>query len=265
MELSERMSDEQVAGFFNLKGKVALITGGGGALGGAIARGFAIRGADVALGDFSMTAMEPVAEEVKARGQQTLAIACDVVDEVSVQNMVVQVVEEFGNLDVLVTAAGIANRIPTEKMPVEEWQRIMDVNVRGTFLCCQKAGIQMIEQGGGKIITIGSVRGFQGNPGGYSGYTTSKAAVHGLTKQLATEWAKYKINVNSIAPALFQTPLTKQVLEDPDLYAFHMARIPWGRIAIPDDFVGAAIFLASDASDFMTGAILNVDGGWIAS
>jgi gluconate 5-dehydrogenase len=259
------MSDEEVAEFFDLKGKVALISGGGGALGGAIARGLAIHGADVALGDSSTGAMEPVAAEVRARGRKTLAIACDVVDEASVQTMVDQVVDEFGHLDILITAAGIANRIPTEKMPVEEWQRIMDVNVRGTFLCCQKAGIQMIAQGRGKIITIGSVRGFQGNPGGYSGYTTSKGAVHALTKQLATEWAKYKINVNSIAPALFQTPLTRQVLEDKALYDFHMARIPWGRIAVPDDFVGAAVFLSSDASDFLTGVILNVDGGWIAS
>jgi gluconate 5-dehydrogenase len=259
------MSDERVAGFFDLKGKVALITGGGGALGGALARGLAIHGADIALADFSAAAMEPVAEDVKIRGRRTLAITCNVVEEASVKSMVDQVVGEFGHLDVLITAAGIANRIPTETMPVEEWQRTMDVNVRGTFLTCQKAGAQMIAQGGGKIITIGSVRGFQGNPGGYSGYTTSKAAVHGLTKQLATEWAKYGINVNSIAPALFQTPLTKQVLEDPALFNFHMARIPKGRIAVPDDFIGTAVFLASDASDFMTGAILNVDGGWIAS
>jgi gluconate 5-dehydrogenase len=265
MESVERMSDERVAGFFDLKGKAILITGGGGALGGALARGFAIHGADVALADFSADAMEPVAEEVRARGCRSLAIPVDVVDETSVQNMVDQVAGAFGHLDVLVTAAGIANRIPTEEMPVEVWQRTMDVNVRGTFLACQKAGIQMIEQGGGKIITIGSVRGFQGNPGGYSGYTTSKAAVHGLTKQLATEWAKYHINVNSIAPALFQTPLTRQVMEDPTLYNFHMGRIPMGRIAVPDDFIGAALFLASDASDFMTGVIMNVDGGWIAS
>lgn len=265
MESVERISDERMARFFDLKGKVVLITGGGGALGGALARGFAIYGADIALADSSQDAMRPVAEEVRARGRNVLTLVCDVVDETSVQSAVDQVVAEFGHLDVLITAAGIANRIPTEEMPVDVWQKTMDVNVRGTFLACQKAGKQMIKQGGGKIITIGSVRGFQGNPGGYSGYTTSKAAVHGLTKQLATEWAKYHINVNAIAPALFQTPLTRQVMEDPALYSFHIARIPMGRIAIPDDFVGAALFLASDASEFMTGAILNVDGGWIAS
>ena len=261
----ERMPEEKVAGLFDLEGKAALISGGGGALGGAIARGLALYGADVAVADSSATAMVPVTDEIERLGRRSLALVCDVVDEASVEGVVTEVHEAFGQIDILVTAAGIANRIPTETMPVDEWQRIMDVNVRGTFLCCQKAGIRMIERGGGKIITIGSVRGFQGNPGGYSGYTTSKGAVHALTKQLATEWAKYNINVNSIAPALFQTPLTRQVLEDKALYDFHMARIPWGRIAVPDDFVGAALFLSSDASDFMTGAILNVDGGWLAS
>jgi len=242
-----------------------MITGGGGALGGAIARGLAIHGAHVALADLTAPAMEPAAADIRAAGRKALTITCDVTDEASVQAMVDEVVATFGRLDVLVTAAGIANRIPTEKMPVAEWQKIMDVNVRGTFLCCQKAGIQMIEQGSGKIITVGSVRGFQGNPGGYSGYTTSKGAVHALTKQLAAEWAKYKINVNSIAPAIFWTPLTEQVLQDKGQYDFHMSRIPWGRAGIPDDFVGAVVFLSSDGADFLTGVILNVDGGWLAS
>lgn len=265
MDLPVRIPAEQVAQQFDLSGKVALISGGGGALGSTIARGLAIHGADVAVADFSATAMQPVTEELQVLGRKALSLTCDVVDEVSVQAAVDRVVEEFGRLDILVTAAGISNRIPTEQMPVDEWQRMMDVNVRGTFLCCQKAGIQMIAQGGGKIITIGSVRGFQGNPGGYSGYTTSKGAVHALTKQLATEWAKYKINVNSIAPAIFWTPLTEQVLKDKALYDFHMTRIPWGRAGVPDDFVGAAVFLSSDASEFLTGVILNVDGGWLAS
>jgi len=265
MEFPGRLSREEIAGLFRLTGRVALITGGGGALGGAIARALAVHGADVAVADLRATDLDPVVEEVTDIGRRGVAVVCDVVDELQVEQMIDTVVGTLGRLDILVTAAGVANRIPFESMPVEEWQRIQDVNVRGTFLCAQKAALQMIKQGSGKIITIGSVRGFQGNPGGYSGYTTSKGAVHALTKQLAAELAKYHINVNSIAPCIFWTPLTKQVLEDQALYQFHMSRIPWGRAGVPDDFVGAAVFLASPASDFMTGAILNVDGGWLAS
>lgn len=260
-----RMSNEQVAGLFRLHGKAALVTGGGGALGSAIARALAVHGADVAVAEPRVEDAVPVVEEVSKVGRRSLAIACDVTDAGQVERMVEEVAQAFGHLDILVTAAGVANRIPFESMPVEEWQRILDVNVRGTFLSAQKAAGHMIKQGTGKIITVGSVRGFQGNPGGYAGYTTSKGAVHALTKQMAVELAKYHINVNCIAPCIFWTPLTKQVLEDEELYRFHMSRIPWGRAGVPDDFVGAAVFLASAASDFMTGAILNVDGGWLAS
>jgi len=190
----------------------------------------------------------------------------DVTDKASVEKMVGEVVKALGGIDIVVTAAGVASRIPMEDMPIEEWQRVQDVNVRGTYLCCQQVGRWIMENARpGKIITIGSVRGFQGNPGGYSAYTTSKGAVHALTKQMATEWAKYHINVNCIAPAIFWTPLTQQVLEDKELYDFHMSRIPLGRAGVPDDFVGVAVFLASAASDFMTGAVVNVDGGWLAS
>ncbi len=259
------MSTQAIADLFKLGGKVALVTGGGGALGGAIARGLAVHGADVALTDSAAAAMLPVKQEIESVGRRSAAIAADVTDEASVEAMVAQVNEALGSIDILVTTAGTANRIPLERMPVEEWQRIQDVNVRGTFLCCQKVGARMVERGEGKIITIGSVRGFQGSPGGYSGYTTSKGAVHALTKQMATEWAKHKINVNCIAPAIFWTPLTKQVLEDKPLHDLHMSRIPWGRAGVPDDFVGVAVFLASAASDFMTGVIVNVDGGWLAS
>jgi gluconate 5-dehydrogenase len=141
----------------------------------------------------------------------------------------------------------------------------MDVNVRGTMLCAKYAGAEYVKQGnGGKVITIGSVRGFLGHPGGYAAYGTSKGAVHLLTKQLATEWAKYKINVNSIAPSIFWTPLTQQVRDNPEMVKIFMARIPMGRAAELDDFVGACVYLASPASDYVTGLILSVDGGAVA-
>ncbi len=135
---------------------------------------------------------------------------------------------------------------------------------KGLSLTCKHVGKEMIKQGFGKIITVSSVRGFAGHPGGYAAYGPSKAAVDLLTKQLATEWAKYKINVNSIAPAIFWTPLTQQVLEDEKLKQVFLSRIPLGRAAIPQDMVGATVFLASSASDFITGAILYIDGGCTA-
>jgi gluconate 5-dehydrogenase len=178
--------------------------------------------------------------------------------------MVDKVMAEFGHIDILVTAAGIANRFPAEEFPVAEFERIMTANVTGTFLCAQKAGQQMIKQGYGKIITIGSVRGYLGHPGGYAAYGTTKGAVHLLTKQLATEWAKYHINVNCIAPCIFWTPLTQQVLEDEKLKQIFLSRIPWGRAAVPDDMIGPIVFYSSAASDFITGTILPVDGGSVA-
>jgi gluconate 5-dehydrogenase len=175
--------------------------------------------------------------------------------------MVQKTVDTFGSIDVLITAAGQANRFAAEEFPIDEWEKVMDSLVKGTYLCCQAAGRQMIKQGSGKIVTVGSVRGEFGHPGGYSAYGTAKGAVHLLTKQLATEWAKYHINVNSIAPCIFWTPLTQQVIENPELKAIFLSRIPWGRVADPQDFMGAVLYLSSPASDFVTGAILAVDGG----
>jgi NAD(P)-dependent dehydrogenase (short-subunit alcohol dehydrogenase family) len=141
---------------------------------------------------------------------------------------------------------------------------VMDVNVKGTWLCCTAAGRYMIRQGGGKIVTVGSVRGFLGHPAGYGAYGTSKGAVHLLTKQLATEWAKYNINVNSIAPSVFYTPLNTPIMQDKELSELFLSRIPMHRFGQPDELVGASVFLASPASDYVTGVILSVDGGAVA-
>lgn len=260
-------SPEKVKSLFDLTGKTAVITGGAGFLGHALAKGLTLYGADVVLSGRTQETLDETAKEINALGGgKALAVTCDVVDEESVDNLIAQTVKEFGKIDIMVTVGGIALRHPAEEFPVDDWQKVMDINVRGTWLSCQKAGKWMIDnKKPGKIITIGSVRGFQGNPGGYSAYTTSKGAIHALTKQMATEWAKYHINVNCIAPAIFWTPLTQQVLDDKELYDFHMSRIPLRRAGTPDDFVGVAVLLASAASDFMTGTIVNVDGGWLAS
>jgi NAD(P)-dependent dehydrogenase (short-subunit alcohol dehydrogenase family) len=252
---------EEIKKFFDLTGKVAIVTGGSGGFGKAVSIGMAAYGADVAVTSRTLSSLEETAKEVRKLGKKALPISCDVTSPKSVQQMVDQTMKEFGKIDILVTSAGIAMRSAAEDFPIDDWQKVMDTNVKGTFLCCQAAGKVMIKQGGGKIITVSSIRGLLGHPGGYAAYGTSKGAVTLLTRQLAIEWAKYKINVNSIAPCIFWTPLTEPILNDKKLYDIFMSRIPWGRAAEPEDFIGATVFLASAASDFMTGDIMYVDGG----
>ena len=257
----EVWSLEKIRDLFDLTGKVAIVTGGSGAFGQAAAKGLAAFGADVVITGRHADTLDAAAAEIAKAGTRIIPIPCDATDPDKVEAMVARTVDELGHVDVLVTASGVANRFAAEEFPIDEWQKVMDSLVKGTYVCCQAAGKRMIAQGNGKIITVGSIRGELGHPGGYSAYGTAKGAVHLLTKQLATEWAKYHINVNSIAPCIFWTPLTQQVLDDPKLYQIFMQRIPWGRAADPQDFIGATVYLASAASDFVTGDILMVDGG----
>ncbi|MCE5253420.1 MAG: SDR family oxidoreductase [Actinomycetia bacterium] len=265
-EETPRKTVEELRNIFDLTGRVAVVTGAGGTLGHALAKGLAVFGADVACWDIKTDIMNDIVADIEGLGRKATATAVNVTDDASVKGAMENVVKDFGKVNILVTTAGISgNRQPAETFDIDEWQRVMDVNVRGTMICCKYAGAEYIKQGGGgKIITIGSVRGFAGHPGGYAAYGTSKGAVHMLTKQLATEWAKYKINVNSIAPSIFWTPLTQQVRDDPAMVKIFMARIPLGRAAELDDFIGACVYLASAASDYVTGLILSVDGGAVA-
>jgi gluconate 5-dehydrogenase len=256
------MGIQELKNLFDLTGKVAIVTGGSGGAGKATSIGLALYGADVVVTARTLSTLEETAAEVEKQGRKALPISCDVADQESVDQMVKRTMEEFGKIDILVTTAGIALRHPAEEMPIEEWQKVMDVNVRGTFLCCQAVAKEMIQrEEGGKIVTVGSIRGLQGHPAGYSGYATSKGAVHLLTKQLATEWAKFKIHVNCIAPCIFWTPLTEPILKDEEMYKIFMQRIPLGRPAEPEDLVGAVVYLASEASAMVTGHILYIDGG----
>jgi NAD(P)-dependent dehydrogenase (short-subunit alcohol dehydrogenase family) len=263
-EETPRKSVEELRKIFDLSGKVAVVTGAGGTLGHALSKGLAVFGADVACWDIKTDIMDDVVSEIQGLGRKAVASAVDVTDDASVKAAMESVVKDFGKVNIMVTVAGTAgNRQPAETFDIDEWQKVM--NVRGTLLCAKYAGAEYIKQGGGgKVITIGSVRGFLGHPGGYAAYGTSKGAVHLLTKQLATEWAKYKINVNAIAPSIFWTPLTQQIKNDPEMVKIFMQRIPLGRAAELDDFVGAAVFLASPASDYVTGLVLSVDGGAVA-
>ena len=180
-------------------------------------------------------------------------------------DLVDQVKKEFGKIDILMNTAGINCRFPAEEMPAEEYEKVVRFNTLGTFVPCQAVGKVMIEQKKGKIINMGSVRGWVA-PGQFgSAYATSKGGVHQLTRTLAVEWAKYGINVNGIAPALVMTDMTRDFLSKPEIYAKMTAEIPMARLGVPEDLLGAIILLASDASDFITGQIIYVDGGLYAA
>ncbi len=246
---------------FDLTGRVALVVGGHGGLGKAIALAMADAGADVVVASRNLPELVLAAKEIESKGRKSLALSVDVVDAVQVERMVTDVLKAFPRIDVLVNGAGLAIRKPADTFPIDEWQRVMDVNARGTFLCCQAVGRVMIEQKNGKIINISSVRGRYGLPAGYAAYCSSKGAVDTLTRTLACEWAKYNVLVNAIAPTVVETELTKDLLADVEYAKTMKARIPMGRWARTEDITGPCIFFASNASNFVTGQILYIDGG----
>jgi len=246
---------------FDLTNKIALVVGGHGGIGKAVALGLADAGADVAVASRNFEALKNTAKEIEIKGRKSLAVTVDVVDEKRVNEMVKKVLKTFPRIDILVNAAGLAIRKPADSFPIDEWQKVMDINTRGTFLCCQAVGRVMLKQKNGRIINISSVRGRYGLPSGYAAYCPSKGAVDTLTRTLACEWAKSNVLVNAVAPTIVETDLTKSALADP-AYARQMKdRIPMGKWALPEDIVGPVIFFASEASSFVTGQILYIDGG----
>ncbi len=246
---------------FDLTGKVAIVTGGGGGLGRPISVALAARGADVLVDDFDAGHLAATVAEIEALGRRCVAVTADLTDPAAMRDMADKAVREFGTIDILVNVAGTNARFDAEEMAPEEFERVLRVNVLGTFLACQAVGRVMIAQKHGRIINMSSVRGRVAPGMGGSAYATSKGGVDQLTRTLAAEWAKYGIQVNAIAPALIMTDMTREFLSKPEVYAKMTADIPMKRLGEPSELVGPAILLASDESSFMTGQIIYVDGG----
>jgi sorbose reductase len=250
---------------FMLDGRKAIITGAGGGIGSAIAYGFAEFGVDVALLDLNVEGIESLKRVLEESFPvKVLAIPVDVCDCKKVEKAVNTVIERFGQIDILVNSHGIGQWVPFEDMSESEWDRMINVNLKGVALMCQAVGRYMIKRKHGKIINIASMSGrIVNKPQPQAHYNTSKAGVIMLTKSLAAEWAKYNINVNSVSPGYTLTPLVDNLLKSqPDYANRWKALIPLGRFAEPSDIVGAVIFLASDAANYITGHNLVVDGGY---
>lgn len=252
-----------MASRFDLTGRTAVVVGGTSGIGRALALGLAEHGADVVATGRRQALVDSVASEIEALGRRSLRQAADVSEPASLVALREAVVASFGQIDVLVVAAGVTKRVPTLAMDEADWQRIIDTNLTGTLRACQVFGAHMVERGAGRIITIASLASFVGLHE-VAAYTASKAAVAGLTRALAVEWAPHGVNVNAIAPGVFKTDLNRALLESPRGQEF-LTRTPMRRFGQIDELVGAAVFLASDASSFVTGHLLAVDGGFLAS
>jgi len=255
---------EMVKDLFDVSGKVALITGATGGFGHAVAMALAMAGVKVMATGRSEEKLKPLVKEIEKEGGIAAFSAGSPINHDDVKRVVKDTIDQFGRIDILITAAGVNKPGPITEQPLEEWDMIMDANVKGTWLYCKEVGKVMIEQGsGGKVVLVGSARGELGMAN-YTGYSPSKGAVHLLAKSLGCEWGKYGINVNAIAPTVFRTALTQWMFDDDAFYKNFLKRIPIGRLGEPEDFIGTVIFLSSKASDFMTGAVLCVDGGYTA-
>ncbi|MBW2030069.1 MAG: glucose 1-dehydrogenase [Deltaproteobacteria bacterium] len=251
---------------FRLDGKVAVVMGGAGGIGKALATGISRYGAKAVIASRNMEALKKAAEDIgKETGGEITPLTADVTDEGSMERLVQAVLKKHGTVDILVNAMGLNIKRDAFDYPMEDWDKIFNINVKGTMIACKHFGRVMKEKKQGKIINVSSVREVRGYTGGNAGYCATKGAVGMITKTLALEWAPYNIHVNAIGPSLIITPGTIHIQQNPELAEKYKAAVPLGKLGQPQDCVGATIFLASPASDFITGQTIFIDGGLTAS
>ncbi len=250
-----------MSNLFSLDNQVAIVTGGNRGLGGAMSLGLAEAGADIAIVQRSKEESD-VAKKIKELGRKCITISYDLADTENLHTVVDQVLETFGKIDILVNNAGVQSRHPSVEFPVEDWDFVMNVNSKAVFFLAQAVGKEMIKQGRGKIINTASLLSFQG---GFTvpAYAASKGAVAQFTKALSNEWAKLGVNVNAVAPGYMATDMNTALINDEVRQQQILDRIPAGRWGKPEDMIGAVVFLASRASDYVNGEIITVDGGWM--
>lgn len=247
-----------------LNGRTAVVIGGTSGIGRAIAHGLAEAGADVVCTSRREEQVEVAAAEIESLGRRTLRVTSDVSDKSSIEHLLAECVAAFGKVDILVNSAGRTKREPTLDLDEETWNAILETNLTGTLRTCQVFGRHMIANGYGRIVNIASLSTFV-SLFEVAAYSASKAAVASLTKSLAIEWAKHGVNVNAIAPGVFRTALNEKLLDESERGREFLTRTPMGRFGKVEELAGAAVFLASDAASYVTGEVLVVDGGFLAS
>ncbi len=254
----------KVRDMFSLKGKVALVTGASSGLGITFAEALAEAGAKVELAARRLDKLREVAQDFKRMGGEARPFQCDVSREDEVKALVDDVVKNYGRLDIIVNNAGVAAMSPATDISLEEWNRVVSINLTGVFLCARTAAKQMIRQEGGKVVNIASIYGAVGDVFPASPYYATKGAVINMTRDLAVEWAPFKVNVNAVAPGFFPSEMTEAIFREPRYLEYIVKQTPLGRTGHPDDLKGAVVYLSSPASDYVTGQTLFVDGGWTA-